>query len=206
MTKKPEYKVSHFDEEFFEGVTGEKGGNRINVHAKGLGVVRGVVSVLSAGFHGKTFLDVGCGVGWFVKFLRELGEDVKGVELSQYAVDKAIVSDIVQGDLRDLSHINGQYDVVFAWNVLAYLVEEDVKKAIDSMRRLTKGHLVFGIVTTEVLKKLPHGKPGRLTIKPWEWWHKQFVLCGLVQDLEMAAKMNKLGGGSWNIFCLKEKE
>lgn len=206
MAKEAKYRVEHFDKEFFEGTTGEKGGDRINVSPESLGVVRGVVAVLAAVFHGKTFLDVGCGVGWFVKFLRELGETVKGVELSQYAVDRAIVGNIVQGDLRDLSHVNGKYDVVFAWNVMAYLVEDDIEKAINSMKRLSKGHLVFGIVTSEVLKALPHGKPGRLTLKPWKWWMAEFEKCGMEQDVELAAKMNKLGGGSWNIFCLKAKE
>jgi len=206
MEKKAKYRVEHFDEEFFEGKTGKKGGNRINVSPEGLGIVRGVVAVLVAAFHGKTFLDVGCGVGWFVKFLRELGENVCGVELSQYAVDNAIVSDIIQGDLRDLSHINEEYDVVFTWNVMAYLVEGDIKKAINSMKRLSKGYLVFGIVTSEVLKALPHGRPGRLTLKPWKWWMAKFEECGMRQDEELAAKMNKLGGGSWNIFCLKEKD
>lgn len=205
MIERSGYDIDHFDEEFFEGRTGEKGGNRINVHPRGLGVARGVAGILSATFHNKSFLDVGCGVGWFVKFLRELGEDIFGVELSQYAVDRAIVPGVIQGDLRNLSFIKDKYDVVFAWNVMAYLAGGDVKKAIKSLMRLTAGHLVFGIVTSEVLKNAPHGKPGRLSVKPWKWWMKKFNECGLVQDVELAEKMNKLGGTGWNIFCLKAK-
>ncbi len=198
-----EYKTKYFDGEFFEGVSGDKGGDRIRVSPEGLGIVRGVVQVLSQAFHGKSFLDVGCGVGWFVKFLKERGEEAHGVELSPYAVERAVTEDIIQGDIRDLSLIDEKYDVVFAWNVMAYLDLPGISKAVSSLKKVSKGYIVFGIVTAEVLKAMPHGKPGRLTIKPWKWWIGRFAKLGLVQDYEKAAEMNKLGGGHWNIFCLK---
>ena len=199
-----EYKVEYFDEEFFEGRTGAKGGDRIRVPG-GLGIVRGVVDVLATAFHGKTFLDVGCGVGWFVKYLQERGEAACGVELSQYAVDRAITHGVIQGDMRDLSFIATKYDVVFSWNVMAYLVKEDIPKTIESLNALSKSHVVLGIVTTEGLEQRPHGKPGRLTMKPWRWWMDKFEACGMSQDKELAEKINRHGGSDWNVFCLKKK-
>ena len=199
-----EYKVEYFDEEFFEGRTGAKGGDRIRVPG-GLGIVRGVVDVLATAFHGKTFLDVGCGVGWFVKYLQERGEDACGVELSQYAVDRAITHGVIQGDMRDLSFIATKYDVVFSWSVMAYLVKEDIPKTIESLNALSKSHVVLGIVTTEGLEQRPHGKPGRLTMKPWRWWMDKFEACGMSQDKELAEKINRHGGSDWNVFCLKKK-
>lgn len=198
------YDAKYFDEEFFEGRTGEKGGDRIRVPG-GLGIVRGVIDVLGAAFHGKTFLDVGCGVGWFVKYLHERGEDACGVELSQYAVDRAVTHNVIQGDMRDLSFIDTKYDVVFAWNVMAYLVQKDINRTIESLNALSNEYVVFGIVTTEGLERRPHGKPGRLTMKPWQWWMDKFEKCGMFQDKELAEKINRHGGSDWNVFCLKKK-
>lgn len=201
-----EYNTEYFDEEFFEGRTGKKGGDRLRGTTGGLSVSDGVAAVLSMIFNGKSFIDVGCGVGWFTKFLQARGVDVCGVELSQYAVDRAVAQKVMQGDMRDLSFINEQYDVVLCWNVIAYLEEKDIDRAIKSLENLSKGHIVLGIGTAEILKERPHGKPGRLTIKPWKWWMARFEKCGLVQDTELAAKINKLGGESWNVFCLKARD
>jgi len=199
------YKPGYFDKEFFEGKTGKKGGDRIRVTPTGLGVVRGVIDVLCAVFHGKSFIDVGCGVGWFVKFLKEKGENACGVELSQYAVDNAVTDDITQGDILDLHFIEEKYDVVLCWNVMAYLMEKDLKKAVESLKHVSKGHIVLGIVTTEVLERLPHGRPGRLTVKPWDWWIALFEKHGLTQDIKLATEINNLGGKDWTVFCLKSK-
>ena len=205
------YKIDHFNKEFFEAKTGIKGGDRIRGDASdNLGILLGVGIVLSQVFHSKSFIEIGCGVGHIVKHLQNLGENVCGVELSQYAVDHALLDgkgrklDIVQGDVRDLSFVNGEYDVVVCWNVLAYLVEEDIEKAIDSLKRIMRDYIVLSISTTEVLKKRPHGCVGRKTIKPWAWWLEQFEKYGLKQDEEMADKIDKLGGEDWHIFCLKK--
>ena len=211
ICKKVGYNIEHFDKEFFEGETGEKGGDRIRGDkADSLGILWGVGVILSQVFHNKSFIEVGCGIGHIIKHLQNQGESVCGVELSQYAVDHRLSDskgnrlNIVQGDVRDLSFIKEKYDVAVCWNVLAYLVEEDIGKAVESLKQVVKEHIVLSISTTEVLKKRPHGYVGRKTIRPWLWWLGQFEKYGLKQDEEMADKINKLGGEDWRIFCLKK--
>lgn len=210
------YEIEHFGEEFFQGRTGIMGGDRIKGDkSDNLGVLYGVTVILQKVFGGKSFIEIGCGVGWIIHHLQNLGENVCGIELSQYAVDHRLSDDkgnrlnIVQGDIRDLSFIKDKYDIVICWNVLSYLIEEDIEKAINSLKRITKEYIVLSISTTEVLKRRPHGYAGRMTIKPWAWWLEQFEKCGLRQDKEMAGRINRLGtepkGEDWQVFCLKKK-
>jgi len=199
------YTTEYFDEEFFVGKTGKKGGDRVGggPAGKNLGILRGVADVIKQVFHGKSFIDVGCGVGHVVHYLQSAGENACGIELAEYAVKRAVANNIIQGDIRDLFSIETKYDVVICWNVLAYLEEKDIESAVNSLKHLSREHIVLAIVTSENVKKRPYGAFGRLTIKHWNWWMAQFKKYGLEQDKETARTINKLGGG-WRIFCLRK--
>lgn len=198
------YDTAYFDKEFFEQQTvvsgiGIKGGDRIRGNPNTIGILYGVAMVLNKFFNGKRFMEIGGGVGWITHHLQNLKNDARCIELSQYAVDNAICDRIEQGDIRNLSSWSpGIADVVFAWNVLAYLAEEDVSRAIQSMMHVSSDIIIASISTEEVLKIRPHGIIGRKCIKPYQWWHEQFMSNGLIHETKLKKEIDDFAGG-WNI-------
>ena len=70
-----------------------------------------------------TVLDVGCGDGFFMEILRNLGfESIYGIDVSQPLLEKARRKGfhIVEGSVYDLT-ASGEVDVILLWDVLEHL-------------------------------------------------------------------------------------
>ena len=97
----------------------------------------------------RTTLDVGCAFGFFVEAERELGIDARGVDLSQYALDRAALG--ARGHVRygNLLHRlpfgRGTFDGVTLFETLEHLPPEVVPRALREVRRVTKGYVVATI-------------------------------------------------------------
>ena len=80
-------------------------------------------------FGGKKVLELGCGPGFFLYALRELGADVTGLDLNDKDKDriKAAKLNIQFGNAKDLAKIvgNQQYDVIFSKDFLSFAVTRD---------------------------------------------------------------------------------
>ncbi len=71
-------------------------------------------------------LEVGCGPGFLLKEMQELGWSVRGLELSEYAVQFARTElglDVSQGAIRQEEFPQGTADAVFLGDVLEHLPE-----------------------------------------------------------------------------------
>lgn len=70
-------------------------------------------------------LDLGCGDGLFMEFLKKKGCDVKGVDISPKAVERCIKKGldavVLDFDGKDLPFENGQFDTVVMLDVLEHL-------------------------------------------------------------------------------------
>ncbi|MBS3764425.1 MAG: class I SAM-dependent methyltransferase, partial [Planctomycetes bacterium] len=72
---------------------------------------------------GGRLLDVGCGVGFFLKVAREEGWDVMGVEVSKWAAEKAREMydlDVINSTFEAAHFEDGSFDVVTLWHVLEH--------------------------------------------------------------------------------------
>lgn len=93
---------------------GEWHEERMNVF---VGSLRKISKFLKQG----RLLDVGCGMGYFIDLARSKGWDVKGVEISDGAVEYArekLNLDVVRGSLKDANFDTEYFDVAVMWNVL----------------------------------------------------------------------------------------
>lgn len=189
-----------FDEEFFQGTTGLKGGDRRKI----TGHQQVLATVLAKTLHGKRFLEAGCGLGGVVKSLQDIGERANGIELGQWAVDNAHCPGIEQGALQDLIHERRRWDVVVCWNVLAYLPEEDVDVALRGLKKVAREVVILSIVTperhTDALAKGEVGfptamplSPGRKISQPYEWWEAKFKENGLYYNEPLQEKLRRVG-------------
>lgn len=97
-------------------------------------------------------LDIGCGYGYFVKFLHEQGFDSHGIDISESAVQKGkqihgADLNIKKGNLLDgLSFDNDEFDAVFLLGVFWFLLD-NVDYCLDEISRVLKNDsLLFASV------------------------------------------------------------
>jgi ubiquinone/menaquinone biosynthesis C-methylase UbiE len=95
-------------------------------------------------------LDVGCGQGWYVARMRELGYDVRGIDASagQIALARRHVDDpavIAEGTALRIDAPDASYDFAYSINVLHHLASVTEQRAAfaELFRVLKPGGLVF---------------------------------------------------------------
>lgn len=76
---------------------------------------------------------LGCGFGYLVKYLIDLGVNAIGIEVGKYAYNLKKDSSIILADIVDIDYSNAHY--LFSWNVLDCLNEQ---KAVETANHLNK--------------------------------------------------------------------
>jgi ubiquinone/menaquinone biosynthesis C-methylase UbiE/uncharacterized membrane protein YbhN (UPF0104 family) len=109
-----------------------------------------MVEVLRSFGAGRRGLDVGCGQGWYVARMRQLGCDVQGVDTSagQIALARRHVGDpalVAEGSVLNIPAADESFDFVYCINVLHHLPSEaEQRRAFDELLRvLEPGGLLF---------------------------------------------------------------
>ena len=143
-------------------------------------------------FGPKKVLDVGCGMGFLVKWLRTFGVDAYGCDHSAYAIGH--VSDVpyltpnridvrkyVQREtIEGLLYPDNSFDLVTCLDVFEHLKPEQAKRAIRELERVTSRYLFMIITVHDEPDKeliLPQGAkddPTHVTVASAEFWHKLF--------------------------------
>ena len=116
-----------------------------------------------------SLLDVGCGMGFFLKEARSRGwEHGLGVEVSHLAVDHAnqkVGVEVLEGDLRDLNLPENHFDVATAWNVIDQL--QDPVGTLKEMHRVLKAGGLLALRVSNLRFHLPlHRLSGILEKSP----------------------------------------
>lgn len=89
-------------------------------------------------------LDVGCAKGFFLHDLQLAlpGVEVRGIDISEYAIENSIESvrsNVAVGDARDLKFGDDSFDFVISINTLHNLNREDCAKALTEIQRVSGG-------------------------------------------------------------------
>ena len=128
-----------------------------------IAVARGLLSRVETIHSGRSqsILDVGCGTGLFLKFARDAGHQVQGVELSQSAVNygrNVYGLSIETGSVESVSLPESSLDVITMWHVLEHL--PDPVATLERIARLLKpgGVLLFGVPNIESLEAKLFGR------------------------------------------------
>ncbi len=111
---------------------------------------------LSGGKRGK-LLDVGCGVGYFLRIAQERGWSVAGVDLDKAAVDIACQHglDVRWETIEKMPFPDSEFDVVTMYNTIEHLSAPQV--ALNAVRRVLKpgGFFVLETPTDDLPLKYP---------------------------------------------------
>ncbi len=127
----------------------------------------------------KTCLDVGCGTGYLVRWLRFLGVDAHGVEISQDALNLAKPSlrpFLKKGDILKLPYGDDQFDLVLTYDVLEHLERSKIQRAVEETIRVAKKNILHKIYTTENSWSIFfHGIDfANLSVFPVKYWQQLF--------------------------------
>jgi SAM-dependent methyltransferase len=87
-------------------------------------------------------LDVGCAKGFLLYDLMNEGMDVRGVDISRYAIDcshSQVRRKLQQGSADSLPFMDKSFDLVISINTLHNLPREGVIKALREIERVSRG-------------------------------------------------------------------
>lgn len=115
---------------------------------------RSPVAFLPQEYQGKSILDIGCGHGRNIPFLKNNGFNVTGLEVSDEQVGKLHNSlpgaNYIKGTAKQLPCSDNEFDYALACNSIYYLTTEqhNIKSHFDEVRRVvkSKGYFVFSML------------------------------------------------------------
>lgn len=174
--------MTKYDREYFESITlGLTGNPATNILRKSIYRLSSPVRALMIKLllEPKTVLDVGCGKGNLVLWLRKLGIEAYGIDISSYALENAhrpIKRYLRRGEISNLPFENNQFDLVATFDLLEHICEGDLPQAIKECQRVAGRwvlHKIYG--TTRFEQRFPVKDPTHVTIRPNHWWRKLFT-------------------------------
>ncbi len=98
------------------------------------------------------FLEVGCGPGFLLHEVRELGWSVHGLEISEYAVRHAsdtLGLQVTRGDIADGIFEDGRFDAIFLGDVLEHL--PDPLASLNLLKRWLRSDGVLAIAVPSTM-------------------------------------------------------
>lgn len=98
---------------------------------------------------GETLLDIGCGAGWHLHWFKNLGLEVKGIDISPYMVKEAreFLGDKVDIQVmpaENLEFADNSFDIVTLITVLEFV--EDPLKVLKEALRVSKNRVFLGVL------------------------------------------------------------
>lgn len=179
--------ASFFDREYFENGILYR---RFGYTTSKLGRLRSTIANLYRALaikiflRPKTLLDVGCATGRMIKYLRRLGVEAYGVELSDYAMSKAIPEVkkyIKKGNIIKIPYKDNSFEMVTSFNVLEHVEKEKIEQALKECNRVATKFTLHKVFTIE--NKWIHWQRGQdiscVCVFDLKWWKNLFKEKGL---------------------------
>lgn len=146
---------SFYDKEYFEG---KKTGYKVACSESFLGKAAQISAHLYRALFIRIFikpkncLDVGCGTGRLVYFLRKLGIEAYGVDISKHAftlANQESMPYLQYGDITKIPFADNSFDLVTTFDVLEHIERPQLKKAVDESVRVSRKWILHKIYTHE---------------------------------------------------------
>jgi SAM-dependent methyltransferase len=133
---------SHYDQEYFQADWRE-GGNRYDLETR-REIEERNPQLIREVFEPRRALDVGCGPGFLMYFLYELGVEVDGIDYSEETVRlaPAEVRDRIKVGSVTESHVpDGSYDLVICREVMEHLTVLQIRAAVGAICRASSRYV-----------------------------------------------------------------
>lgn len=164
-----------YNKDYFENGIATKKSNYRDYSWERLGsYFQGTAKHIVKCFKPETALDVGTAKGFLPYALSELGVEACGIDVSEYAISNA-KGDVRLGAAQNIEHPTNSVDIVTVFDVMEHIPEKEVSQVCAELLRVTKKWVVVRVPTKEEKGDLDAYHE---TIKPKEWWEKQFAKQG----------------------------
>lgn len=125
-------------------------------------------------------VEVGCGIGFAVKHLRNLGLAADGIEYGTWSVEHSVCG-AKWGDITEtLPAEDASSDLVICVGVLSHIPEELVVKALKELRRISRKFLWTNIQ----LQWNPQQAHHKTFYQP-TWWRRRFSEAGWTERVDL---------------------
>ncbi len=150
----------HIDSSFYnrDYYLGKKGGHKLNKVDSTAGIIFhnavnfGRALAIKSLYNPKNCLEVGCSLGYLIKWLRFFGIDAWGIDFSETAKDLAdpkIKKFIKVADVAKIPFQDNSFDMVFSYNFFQHLERSKIKKALEETVRVSRKYILHKIYTPE---------------------------------------------------------
>lgn len=196
-----------YDEEYFND-TWRSGGNSYDIETR-RSIEGRNPALIKEVFAPRKVLDMGCGPGALMFFLRELGVDCDGIDASPHVREMAppeVRDRISVASVTDSDKPANAYDLVISREVLEHLSVLEVRRAVAEMCRVTSKFIYLTTryhpapaslldVTNEF-----HVDPTHITCLNRDFMRVLFVLEGMRSRSDLEQKMDWLNKGRVMVF------
>ena len=181
-TEKARKIAKRFDREFFDGKR-ENGYGGYVYDGRWKPVARRLCDHYGLDY-GDTVLDVGCAKGFLVKDLTNEGIDATGIDVSEYAISKAVTDRVYVCDARELRFDAEEFDLAVSINTLHNLKEDEIAAVLSEMGIISvHQYIVLDAFKTKAQeKRIRDWNLTAQTILHVDDWKKLFKRCGYNGD------------------------
>lgn len=138
---------------------------------------------------GQKVLDVGCGMAHLLYELTRVvpGIEVQGIDISEYALAHAkeeVRSNLRYGKAQDIPFADNEFDLVISLATLHNLRVYDLKRAVQEIERVSKGHSYIMVESYRNDREEMNMLYWQLTcasyyaVDEWEWLYKEWGYTG----------------------------
>lgn len=141
-------------------------------------------------FGAKKIADIGCGRGFIVRHLRNLGFQADGYEYGEAALRHSVCGAKFCDLTETLPIPDGAYDFVYCAGVLSHIPERDVHNALCELRRVVRRN---GGIFTNILVQWTPTQTHHKTFRPRTWWATEFQRAGWGRRYEFDPYLHSRG-------------
>ncbi len=163
----------------------------------------------------KSILDIGCGAGFFIDYLRSEGYSVSGIELSPwgYSVAKDVLDLNVKNALiEELNPPKNKFDIITLYDVIEHTTQPELTLASIKKWLKTSGYIIINLPNIDSAVARASGKYWNKLAPPDHTFHFNAQSIGYLlkksgyKVINIATNsgdpretMNQLAGGLWRI-------
>lgn len=160
-------------------------------------------------FDFKSIVDIGCGIGIYLKEFKAEGKEILGYDGAPAAISKSLVGDnIILHDLSLPLVLNKKFDLCLSIEVAEHLPEESADTFVSTITNAADTVIFTAAIPGQADRELGH-----INEQPHEYWIEKFEAEKFVFDKELSLQLRqemKERGVIWwivnNLMIFRKKQ